>query len=542
MSLAVTVFLGLTEGVGLLLLVPLLQLIGFDGAAKSDAFSLLTRRLFERIGLPLSLPAILCAYMAVVSAYAVARRYQAVLDARMVHGYTRFMQDRFYQAFARVDWLGFVRIGGADVVRVLTGDLLQMGAVAQQFMQLIATAVIAIVYVAVSLSVSPVMTLFTLACAAMLLAALQPQNRKALQLGEALQAAVKDMYTAVSEHLGGMKIAKGYGLEQRHVKDFLAITTRIAARRTSFTQATATTRMQHQLGITVAIGVFFYLAATFLPVPATSLLLMVFVFARLLPRVSGIQNHIQQIGNALPAYQAAMLLQQRLEAACEPPAPALVRPLRLNVAVDFRRVSFSYSGSRGDCVLRDIDLVIPARTTIAIAGPSGSGKTTLADLLTGLLTPTEGAIFIDNKKLTREWVHDWRGSIGYVPQETFLFHNTIRANLLWVKPDAEEEELWEAIRLSAADFVADLPEGLDTVLGDRGVRLSGGERQRIALARALLRKPTLLILDEATSSLDTENEQRIQDAIEGLRGGLTMVVIAHRLSAIRKADRIVVLE
>jgi ATP-binding cassette subfamily C protein len=161
----------------------------------------------------------------------------------------------------------------------------------------------------------------------------------------------------------------------------------------------------------------------------------------------------------------------------------------------------------------------------------------------GLVAPTDGTIFIDGRPLAGELVYNWRSSIGYVPQETFLFHDTIRGNLQLVRPNAEEGELWEALRHAAADtFVAAFPDGLDTVVGDRGVRLSGGERQRIALARALLRKPTVLILDEATSSLDTENERRILDAIEGLHGELTMVVIAHRLSTIRRADSIVVLE
>ena len=163
--------------------------------------------------------------------------------------------------------------------------------------------------------------------------------------------------------------------------------------------------------------------------------------------------------------------------------------------------------------------MIQAHKTLAIIGPSGSGKTTLGDLILGLLHPTEGTIFIDERPLSGERVHNWRSSIGYVPQETFLFHDTVRGNLLWARRDATEGELWTALELAAAStFVSALPNGLDTVLGDRGIRLSGGERQRIALARALLRKPTLLLLDEATSSLDTETEQRIQDAIEGFMG------------------------
>ena len=137
----------------------------------------------------------------------------------------------------------------------------------------------------------------------------------------------------------------------------------------------------------------------------------------------------------------------------------------------------------------------------------------------------------------------WREQIGYVPQDTFLFNDTLRANLLWAKPDANEEEINQSLRFAAAEeFVIGLPKGLDTILGDRGVLVSGGERQRIALARALLRKPSLLILDEATSSLDSENEKRIQKAIEKLHGQMTILVISHRLSTIRGADVIHVIE
>ena len=133
--------------------------------------------------------------------------------------------------------------------------------------------------------------------------------------------------------------------------------------------------------------------------------------------------------------------------------------------------------------------------------------------------------------------------MGYVPQEPFLFHDSLKANLLWAKPDATEAEIREALRLSAAEeFVSSFPKGLETVLGDRGVLVSGGERQRLALARALLRKPSLLILDEATSSLDSENERRIQNAIEELHGKMTILIISHRLSTIRGADMIYVVE
>jgi ATP-binding cassette subfamily C protein len=189
-----------------------------------------------------------------------------------------------------------------------------------------------------------------------------------------------------------------------------------------------------------------------------------------------------------------------------------------------------------------VNLVIRAGQTTAFCGRSGAGKSTLADILMGLLRPSAGRVLIDNTLLAGETIHHWRRSVGYVPQEPFLFNETVRANLLWAQPGATEQDLRAALRASAAEqFVDHLPSGLDTLVGDRGVRLSGGERQRLTMARALLAQPSILILDEATSSLDTENERLIQEAIHRLHGELTVVVIAHRLSTVRKADSIIVL-
>jgi ATP-binding cassette subfamily C protein len=178
---------------------------------------------------------------------------------------------------------------------------------------------------------------------------------------------------------------------------------------------------------------------------------------------------------------------------------------------------------------------------VAIVGASGVGKTTLVDLMIGLLAPETGRVAVDGTALAENGAA-WRETIGYVPQEPFLFHDTIRANLAWARPEASAADLNRALALARAEFVHDLPNGLDTVVGDRGVRLSGGERQRIALARALLREPSLLILDEATSSIDLENERRILEAIGGLHGTVTIVLIAHRLATVADVDAIHLLD
>jgi ATP-binding cassette subfamily C protein len=186
---------------------------------------------------------------------------------------------------------------------------------------------------------------------------------------------------------------------------------------------------------------------------------------------------------------------------------------------------------------------VPVGEVVALVGPSGAGKSTIADLMTGLLTPDSGRVTVDGVVLDETRARAWREQVGYVSQDTYLFHDTVRANLMWARPGASEAEVREALGLAAAEqFVDALAAGLDTVIGERGASISHGERQRLALARALLRHPRLLILDEATNSLDAHNEQRILDTIERLRGGLTIVMIAHRIAAVRRADRIYVVE
>ncbi|MBP7982278.1 MAG: ATP-binding cassette domain-containing protein, partial [Arenimonas sp.] len=198
--------------------------------------------------------------------------------------------------------------------------------------------------------------------------------------------------------------------------------------------------------------------------------------------------------------------------------------------------------SRIEPALNDVSLTLKSRTTTAVMGESGAGKSTLADVLMGLLDLDAGQLCVDGHDISGPALLNWRNSVSYVPQDAFLFHDSIRRNLLWGDLQATDQELELALQRAAAEFVFELPLGLDTVVGDGGILLSGGERQRIALARALLKKPALLILDEATSALDRGNETRIRKAIENLHGNLTVLIIGHRLPTLEHADHIVVMD
>jgi ATP-binding cassette subfamily C protein len=180
---------------------------------------------------------------------------------------------------------------------------------------------------------------------------------------------------------------------------------------------------------------------------------------------------------------------------------------------------------------------------IEIVGPSGAGKSTLADVVLLLLTPQRGSLRVDGATLGDDDRDAWRASIGYVPQETHLFHDSVRENVRWIAPEASDDEVLHALtQAGAAELLARLPEGLDTVIGDRGTLLSGGERQRLALARALLVRPRLLVLDEATSALDPESERAIRQTNAALTPAVTVLTITHRLTSARQADQVIVLE
>jgi subfamily B ATP-binding cassette protein MsbA len=215
---------------------------------------------------------------------------------------------------------------------------------------------------------------------------------------------------------------------------------------------------------------------------------------------------------------------------------------RMRQGIEYRRVGFRYSDAHGT-ILRNVSFTARSGEVVAIVGTSGSGKTTLVNLLPRFYDVTEGEVLIDGVDVRRATLVSLRGQIGLVTQETVLFNDSVRANIAYGMEDVDEARVESAARAAFAhDFILDLPRRYDTVIGERGSRLSGGQKQRIAIARAILKDPPILILDEATSSLDAESERLVQGALANLMRGRTTLVIAHRLTTVRDADRIVVLE
>jgi ATP-binding cassette, subfamily B, bacterial len=255
---------------------------------------------------------------------------------------------------------------------------------------------------------------------------------------------------------------------------------------------------------------------------------------------------LTRLGQTLDLYQRAMASTRRVFALLDERAQLRdgTRPLPTEAVgghVRLEGVRFAYA--TGDPVLHGIDLEVPAGRTLAIVGPTGAGKSSVVKLLLRLYDPTAGRITLDGVDLRDAVLRDVRRAVGLVSQDVFLFHGSVRDNLRFGRPDADDGALWRALELAEAQaFVEALPQGLDTVVGERGQKLSGGQRQRLALARAILKDPPVLVLDEATSAVDNETEAAIQRSLETLTRGRTTIVIAHRLSTVRHADEIAVLD
>jgi ATP-binding cassette subfamily C protein len=543
LSLALTLFLSLTQGIQLLLLVPLMQLIGLDVQQGSIGWlSKLVSSAFSVVGIRPSLITVLGALVFFTTGLSLITRWQNIFNLRLEQEFVASLRRRLYRAIANTEWLLFSKTRSSELTHSLTIELSRTGSAVGVLLTLVTNAILVSVYILLALQLSLAMTTVVFVSGAGLLLVQRRKTRAARWTGEELSLASNGLYSAAIEHLAGMKTTKSYGAEERSASIFSQLADRVSRMFVESTRVYAGTTFWFNTGSVVILSIILYISIEFLNMASASLILLLFLFNRMIPLFNALQNSYQYYVNAMPAFAGVVAFLDRFEAAAETKTTESTE-VELHRAINLQNTSFSYGAEEKAPAIRDLNLIIEAGKTTAIVGPSGAGKSTVADLVMGLIVPTRGEIRVDGVLLRTALMQSWRARIGYVAQDTFLFNDTVRANLLWAHPGASEEEIWEALELAAAkEFASELPQGLETVLGDRGVRLSGGERQRLALARALLRRPSLLILDEATSALDSENERRIRRAIEDLHGMVTMLVITHRLTTVRAADEIYVLE
>ena len=557
----VTALVGsVAEGFVLVLLLPLLAVAGmsFNDSSTAGRWTADAQGLLVAAHVPhgLWLPLVLGIFLAVGTLRSLLRRSQVTMASATLTRAELALSRRVYESLVKAQWAFLVRQRSGRLAHVLTAELRHVGEAISYLLSLINIACLTVLYLTLAFKLSVAMTLLVLVLGGGLMLQQRRSLARVRATGQNFFHSIGEVYAATDEHLLNLKSVKTNNAEERDVQMFAALCGDVARHAVENVKQQAASAFRFEMGTLVALGGVIYLALAVLHVQAPTMLLLLAVFTRLMPQLATFQSQSHLAAAALPSFDNVLAIEADCRAHAEGAAGAdLERGLQREFRLENVWFAYNLSVDASDAaepayVLRGIDLTVEAGLLTALVGPSGSGKSTLADLINGLLQPTRGQLLLDGVALDASATLAWRRQVGYVGQETVLFHKSVRENLLWAKPDATEEELREALELAAADFIYDLREGLETVVGDRGILLSSGQRQRISLARALLRKPALLILDEATNALDVENEARVLDAIcgairksvedakQGRGAPLAVLMIAHRASAIRRADRV----
>ncbi|WP_130858657.1 ABC transporter ATP-binding protein [Gracilibacillus phocaeensis] len=536
--------IGLLDSMAILLLVPLLSTSGLVDMGTTDIPIVHMFGSFADMPMAFGLPVILAIFVVIVIGQNLVKRILNVKNTRIQQGFLRYMRVETYQLLLYANWQLFLKNRKSDFINMLTSEIARSSVGAYSVLQFISSLGLSFIQIVLAFILSPMITIFILVCGLVLILFNRKFLKRSLTLGGRNYELSKEYISGITDHLDGIKDIKSNTLERSRLNWFGMITKEIEKEQVEFMRLKSTSQLYYKAASAILIALIIYVAVMMFQAQAAQLMLIIILFSRLWPRVTGIQSSLEQIATTVPSFYAVIALQEECKMAkeCNIDEKTDNTSMTMKQHIRCSQIHFRYH-KKEYYALKNIHLTIPSHQMTAIVGRSGAGKSTLIDLLMGLNRPECGEILIDGVPLTDENLFAWRRSISYVPQEPFLFHTSIRENLTMVKAGATEEEMWQALEFSSAiTFVKQLPEGLDTIIGDRGIKLSGGERQRLVLARAILRKPSILVLDEATSALDTENEVKIQSALERLKGKMTIIIIAHRLSTIRHADQVVVLE
>ncbi|MEI9997242.1 MAG: ABC transporter ATP-binding protein [Rhizomicrobium sp.] len=534
----------LFEGVGIILIVPLLAVVMGGGGGHGMLHDAMARIFavfgittpFGRLALMLSAFALIMVIRGIVIAL------RDITTMNLQAEFIGHLRGEIAAALANAGWDQILRLRHARIINILSNDITRIATMSQFLLQAGISIVLLIAQCVLAFVLSPGLALFAFGLLAITAIAMVPALRRARLLGRHVSGANLALIDTASQFLNGLKLAVSQDLQGGFVVEFRETIRSLIHRQTGyFRQATlqriALTTLSAIVGAVVVLlgyGVF--------GLAAPVLIAFLLVIARMSGPVAQIQQGFQQLAHGLPAYESITELLAELHSVTLPRGAAREIPAGPIVLED---VSFQHAQTDGTQShgVRRASLTLPPGSFIGIAGASGSGKTTLADLLVGLLRPQSGRVVAGGCVLDETTLPAWRTQLGYISQDPFLFHDTVRRNLLWARPEASESDMWDALTLAGADgIVRRMDGGLDGVVGERGTLVSGGERQRIALARALLRKPKLLVMDEATNAIDIAGERALLERLLATAPRPTIVMIAHRAESLALCDHVVRME
>ncbi len=530
---------GVFEGLGINAVIPLFSFVGGQQDVPKDAISESIARLFSYLHLPYSVTYLLGFIVLLFVAKALFLFVSRYINLRIMTRYEVDTRRELFRHFLRGSWayvskqkIGFVDQVMVNDVNRSSGILFHLGAFAVVLISIT-------VYGILIINISPRIALIALLFGVAVLASFRPLFGSYRQFSGQIVKKYKTFGHFINEHLIAMKVVKASGAEEgvfRKGEGYIEVLRALRVR--SETLRSISDIVTQPIGVIFIIGVFGFLYKLG-TVDFPSFAVMVYAVNRVFSGIQQIQSEVHDINSRVPNLLNVLRFKEEAMASAEAESGTL--PFFFEKSLTIDTITFAYGEKKAG--ISDIRFSIGKGELIGLIGPSGAGKTTLVDILLRLLTPTSGEILLDGIPSREIALSAWRGKIAYVSQEVHLVQDTIENNIRFYDHSLSAEDIRAAAKLAhVLSFIEKQPQGFQTLVGERGNQLSGGERQRIALARALARKPELLILDEATSALDNESEQLIKESIEELRGKMTMIVIAHRLSTVASVDKLLVLQ
>jgi ATP-binding cassette subfamily C protein len=535
-----TALVGLSEGISVILLLPLLRRVGIAAGSSQGLVTGLVNKSLAFIGAtePLPILAVIVAVAGIQAILTIALNWWSVKLARH---YQSRRQLEMFRAFMRARWSFIAARKAGEMTNAIVTESERLGRAFTISLSLVGSLVIAAIYLILSLLIAWQVTLSLIICAGVAALCMVRLYRKGYAAGKSLAPLDAELQSALNEQFAGAKFIKASGIDDRAATLIEPLLRQLEDANTFAGAAPGTVRGVLEFTGLVGLAIILVLAGEGMGVAAGNIVIVLALFGRLFPRLTAVQAQMHYLTGNLHAVEVIDQLQKAAEAEAErqdgsgetlkiaQPSTLSLRNLQVRL------------GER--LVLDQINLTLPVPGVLAVVGRSGAGKSTLVHTLLGLVDASAGSIRLGDYDFATAPLRAWRHAIGYVPQETILFHASIRENLTLVKPNASPAEIETAARRAHAyEFIQAWPEGFDTVIGDQGVKLSGGQRQRLGIARALLTNPSLLLMDEAMSALDTESEAELMRTIEDLRKEMGILIVAHRLAAVRTADTICVLD